>query len=116
MGFIGALATYNAQRALDRQHAILAERRKLYEECAAVIAAHMFKQVNIESEQHFLRRDNLNQVGQRIFVIAPRAVRSAFSAVVEHLSEKERFADDEGIVHQYFDDKAKSLVDHMLDE
>ena len=116
IGFVGALLTYSVQRALDRQHAVLAERRKLYEECAAALAALMYKQINVNSEIHTQRRDGLNIVGARVFVIAPVAVRQAFSEVIEHFTEKEATSDDEGMVAEFFDDKARALVDKLLVE
>ena len=115
-GFVGALLTYSAQRAFDRHHTILAERRKLYEQCAVVLSGLMYKKINVNSVQHRERRDQLNVMGQRIFVLAPQGVRDAFKRVVEHFSEKETNATEDGDVSEFFDKEAGLRVDQLLDE
>jgi len=115
-GILGALVTYSVQRALDRQHAVLTERRRLYEECAAILALLMYKKINIKSETHFTRRDKLNIVGQRIAVLAPSNVRNTFMSLVKLFSEKEQAADSDGLIEEFFDDQARIIVDQLLDQ
>lgn len=113
-GIIGALSTYAMQRALDRSHAILSERRRLYDELASLIAVLLYKQVNINSEHHAQRRDALNIMGQRISILAPQPVRECMEALVGHLGEREKDADPEGNVAVYFDEHAKEILDNLL--
>ncbi|WP_394403299.1 hypothetical protein [Sulfitobacter sp. 1A15299] len=110
------VVTYALQAERGRQHAILSERRALYLQYAEELASHMFKQININSEHHFARRDSLNKLGAKLSIVATDAIRQDHRLLIEHLRQKEDEADLDGNIAHYFDDEAQQLFDSVLSQ
>ena len=107
------LVVYFRQKEFDRAHQILAERRKLYLDYAEVMARHMFKKIDVNSQHHFERRDALNVVGSKLAVVATTEILAKHYELVALLREKERLAVDGG-VEDYFCSEAQRLFDEVL--